>query len=76
MMMGSSKKDRRDYDGAAEERPRRYRVTGHEAPLKVRNPADGSERRYDTGDEFNHGEWPVPHVSIKNALKRGLIEEV
>lgn len=78
--MARGKMNRRGMDSdewrEGREATRRYRVTGHEAPLKVRDPLTGGETRYDKDDEFGHDDWPVPHVSIPNALKRGLIEEV
>lgn len=52
-----------------------YRVTGFEAPLRVDKP-NGKHTTYKKGDKFKGSDWPMPHITIANALKHGTIEEV
>lgn len=54
---------------------KRYRVTGFQAPLKVKL-AKGGNKIYIKGAVFGADEWPMPHVTIPNQLRLGTIEEV
>lgn len=51
-----------------------YKVIS-EMPIRVDMP-DGTKQVYRKGDKFNHKDWPMPHVTVRNQLKKKNIEEV
>lgn len=55
--------------------PKKYRVTGFEAPLRVDFPGKPPVE-FVEGQVFSATEWPQPHVTIPNQLAHGTIEEV
>lgn len=61
---------------ASKPKAKRYVTTGEQLPIRVELPTGGRITYTKKGEPIEADKWPVPHVTIPNAIRRGLIEEV